>query len=143
MMRSHRGIFEADSIGRIAAKRKRIGDGKAGVFPGTADDGESWRHDLGLGWPVWPRVLAESGNCNSMSLDNLQAEGLSEGLGWLSKALEHQCWAGVRRRNDRLINWKPLLNNNLEESSEFFADFPLLCKTAIQAMESAGESLFG
>jgi hypothetical protein len=78
-----------------------------------------------------------------MSLDNLQAEGLSEGLGWLSKALEHQCWAGVRRRNDRLINCKPLLNNNLEESSEFFADFPLLCKTAIQAMESAGESLFG
>ena len=88
MMRSYRGIFEADSIGRIAAKRERIGDGKAGVFPGTADDGESWGHDLRLGWPVWPRVLAESGNCNSVSLDNLQAEGLSEGLGWLSKVLE-------------------------------------------------------
>ena len=88
MTRSYRGIFEADGIGRIAAKRERSGDGKAGVFPGTADDGESWRHDLGLGWPVWPRVLAESGNCNSVSLDNLQAEGLSEGLGWLSKVLE-------------------------------------------------------
>jgi hypothetical protein len=43
---------------------------------------------LGLGWPTWPRVLAKSGNCNSVRLDNLQAEGLSEGLGWLSKVLE-------------------------------------------------------
>jgi hypothetical protein len=83
---------------------------------------------LGLGWPTWPRVLAKSGNCNSVRLDNLQAEGLSEGLGWLSKVLEHQRRAGVRRGNNRPINCKPLLNNNLEESSGFPADFPLLCK---------------
>jgi len=35
--------------GWIAAKRERIGDGKAGVFPGTADDGESWSTIWGSG----------------------------------------------------------------------------------------------
>ena len=49
MLRGDSRLFEADGICRIAADRESSGDGKRGVLPGTADDGESWGHDLGSG----------------------------------------------------------------------------------------------
>jgi hypothetical protein len=49
VLRGYSGIFEADCIGWVAADREGSGDGKGGVFPLSADDGESWEHDWGLG----------------------------------------------------------------------------------------------
>jgi hypothetical protein len=42
MLGSDSRIFQPDGVGRIAADGKSSGDGKTGVFPGAADDGDSW-----------------------------------------------------------------------------------------------------
>ena len=73
MLRSYGGVFETDGIRRIAADRKRCGDGKRGVFPRAADDSESWEHDLGLGRLDF-RVTAEGRDSNSVILNNLYPE---------------------------------------------------------------------
>lgn len=49
MLRSDGRILKAHGAGRVAPDGDASGDRKAGVFPGTADDGESWGHVLGLG----------------------------------------------------------------------------------------------
>jgi hypothetical protein len=67
-LRSDGGVFEADGIGRVAPDGEGSGDGKAGIFPGAADDGESWGHDLGSGG--WTAALpAEGKDSNSGDLE--------------------------------------------------------------------------
>jgi len=47
MLGCHGRVFQPDSVGRIAPNGESSGDGKAGVFPAAADDGDSWSQVLG------------------------------------------------------------------------------------------------